>query len=748
MGKGLLSGVAWGALAGVVGLMGVSLVAPLPEDMAKVDADMPVAKGPEAESVAPVEMADELGEEAGDVADKGADRDESATDETPVADTPGEVADAKVPSGESVAAMEPMEAEAAKPEIAESEKPVEPPAPQVADPQEPEQPDAAEENTAALPPEVPAPVTEGLNAPEAPSLDAELPRIAGADAPEDIAATASPRPAPRPAREGDEAPEIATSPSAPISTPETVGAEEAVVATSEAEDAERVDGVMSQAVAAVSEAAETAKAQGAEAVDAVNGAGEQAVAQSAEALAVVKDAGEQAVSEVAEAVDAVTADASQRVTGTAPEAAEEVGESAAAEADPADANIVKTLEILDVPEAETVPEGEQMAVLQPEAQSALPGAGARPTPEVATPVEPEVSVQPKVQDAPEAATTPESQRPVAETPATPVRPAKPVDRTSRPPAQSGAPAPEQSAEAKPRAQDNGATLPGTRPLTERQPRTGLPKRLALQGSERPGQSGSFGKRVVPLTERNKATGRLPTIEASAEASEPGGSAQMGALVRNAVAFDNPQSMPLFSVILIDVGGLGLERDALTTFSFPVTFAIDPTAPDAAEAAQRYRDAGFEVLLLPAGLPSGATPQDLETTLQTYFDRFPSASGLLDTPTGGIQGNHALSGQLLDIAADTGHGMVFYDQGLSSAKREADKAGLPAALVYRELDAGQERAPVITRYLDRAAFEAGQTGEVVMVGHTYADTVAALFAWAASQKGSQMAMAPISAVLMK
>jgi len=253
---------------------------------------------------------------------------------------------------------------------------------------------------------------------------------------------------------------------------------------------------------------------------------------------------------------------------------------------------------------------------------------------------------------------------------------------------------------------------------------------------------------VPLTERNKATGRLPTIEASAEASEPGGSAQMGALVRNAVAFENPQSKPLFSVILIDVGGLGLERDALTTFSFPVTFAIDPTAPDAAEAAQRYRDAGFEVLLLPAGLPSGATPQDLETTLQTYFDRFPSASGLLDTPTGGIQGNHALSGQLLDIAADTGHGMVFYDQGLSSAKREADKAGLPAALVYRELDAGQERAPVITRYLDRAAFEAGQTGEVVMVGHTYADTVAALFAWAASQKGSQMAMAPISAVLMK
>jgi len=56
--------------------------------------------------------------------------------------------------------------------------------------------------------------------------------------------------------------------------------------------------------------------------------------------------------------------------------------------------------------------------------------------------------------------------------------------------------------------------------------------------------------------------------------------------------------------------------------------------------------------------------------------------------------------------------------------------------------------VITRYLDRAAFAAGQEGQVIVVGHTYSDTVTALFSWALGSRSENVALAPVSAVLTR
>ena len=54
--------------------------------------------------------------------------------------------------------------------------------------------------------------------------------------------------------------------------------------------------------------------------------------------------------------------------------------------------------------------------------------------------------------------------------------------------------------------------------------------------------------------------------------------------------------------------------------------------------------------------------------------------------------------------------------------------LRAATVFRALDAENEPAAAIRRYLDRAAFKAAQDGRVVVVGKTRPETIAALMEW--------------------
>ncbi|MGB8623887.1 MAG: divergent polysaccharide deacetylase family protein, partial [Paracoccaceae bacterium] len=234
--------------------------------------------------------------------------------------------------------------------------------------------------------------------------------------------------------------------------------------------------------------------------------------------------------------------------------------------------------------------------------------------------------------------------------------------------------------------------------------------------------------------------------AQEEAAAAPDSAQLGALARYAVPFTNEGNKPLFSVILIDAGDDGMDRAALTTFSFPVSFAVDASRPDADKAMRDYRAAGFEVILLAGGLPQGATPQDLEVSLNRYLSRMPETVAVMDQPDSALQTDRPLLRQLMAIVKETGQGVVTYDGGLNTAQQVARSEGVPSGVVFRMLDADRPSANTIERYLDRAAFKAGRDGHVVMVGHSYPETVKALFSWALQGKGQEVTMAPISAVL--
>lgn len=212
-------------------------------------------------------------------------------------------------------------------------------------------------------------------------------------------------------------------------------------------------------------------------------------------------------------------------------------------------------------------------------------------------------------------------------------------------------------------------------------------------------------------------------------------------------FDNPDALPLFAILLIDEGLDLEERQRLANLPFPITFAIDPLAPDAAKAAALYRAAGQEVAMIASGIPEGATPTDMEQTFQTLDLALPEAVVVLDRRTGGFQDSLDLARQAVPILAQQGRGIVTYERGLNSADQVARREGVPRATIFRILDAEGESIPKMRNYLDRAAFKAAQEGSVVVIGMAVPETVAAILEWTVEGRASSVAIAPISAALL-
>ncbi|MEM7721885.1 MAG: divergent polysaccharide deacetylase family protein [Pseudomonadota bacterium] len=261
----------------------------------------------------------------------------------------------------------------------------------------------------------------------------------------------------------------------------------------------------------------------------------------------------------------------------------------------------------------------------------------------------------------------------------------------------------------------------------------------------------------PLT--NGATSRFPQIGTApapdddtpapeAPIVEDISDAPPNALRDHAVAFEAPDGQPLLSVVLIDDPEAGLDLDVLTRFTFPVAFAVDPTAPGAADRAQSYRDAGFEVVIYADIFPDGATPPDAETALAAAVQDIPEAVAVMDTPDSRVQADRPILDATVAAVAETGHGVVAFPRGLNAAEQTARRAEVPVATLFRLLDDEDQSAPVITRFLTRAAFAASADGAVVVAGRTRPDTVTALFSWALGERSEGVTIAPLSAALLR
>ncbi|OBY27227.1 divergent polysaccharide deacetylase family protein [Leisingera sp. JC1] len=246
---------------------------------------------------------------------------------------------------------------------------------------------------------------------------------------------------------------------------------------------------------------------------------------------------------------------------------------------------------------------------------------------------------------------------------------------------------------------------------------------------------SIGTLVVPLTERDKQ-------ETGSDGF--GGEPVANPFTANAEPFLNPEDRPLMSIVLIDdAGAIGAE--ALAEFPYPLSFAIDPEDPEAAAKMAARREAGFEVLML-ADLPREATPQDAETSFEVWRGKLPEAVAILEGVDTGVQGNRPLADQVAAVAASAGYGLVTQDSGLNTVQKLALRDGVPAGVVFRDFDGAGQDPRAIRRFLDQAAFRAGQEGAVIMLGRLRPDTISALLLWGLQDRAERVALAPVSASL--
>lgn len=275
-------------------------------------------------------------------------------------------------------------------------------------------------------------------------------------------------------------------------------------------------------------------------------------------------------------------------------------------------------------------------------------------------------------------------------------------------------------------------LPRIAPAPEPQPSQSIESAAASTTSEAPAPTIRLGNGPVAGLNTGSALG----------AQAPTGDA----LDANAASFDGATGAALFSVVVIDAGEEGLKPEKLAEAGLPVSIAIDPTRPDAQARMAAYRAAGLEVMALAADLPAGASPGEVATAVSGYTDLLGQSMALLDPLDGRIVKARSLLDPVLSTLKTSGHGFLTYRQGLGSAEQTAARVGVPAATIFRVLDAEGEHPNKIKRYLSRAAFAAKQDGSVIVLARSFPESMAALAEWALEQDDSRLQLAPVSAVL--
>ncbi|TNF21023.1 MAG: divergent polysaccharide deacetylase family protein, partial [Rhodobacteraceae bacterium] len=364
----------------------------------------------------------------------------------------------------------------------------------------------------------------------------------------------------------------------------------------------------------------------------------------------------------------------------------------------------------------TVPAGEDSAAPAASDPGAAPRASAAAPQTAATPETADLPVSPTAEAAaPDVPATPAAPEAEAEAPRIALAPQSPAPREETP-----VQAPEAAAPERPQVMvlnDEDEARDDARPSV------GTPA----------GTVGNLAPKV--------RIGRLPTLSSDTAGAEPA----QDPLARYAEPVEVEQGKPLMSIVLIDDGTTPMGLDALEAFPYPITFAVDSAWDGAAEAMRSYRDAGFEVMAL-ANLPEGARPQDTEVTLGTALDTIPEAVAVLEGDRGGLQESRGVSEQVARILADSGHGLVLYPKGLNTGQALAAKEGVSAAVLFRDFDGKGQSATVIRRFLDQAAFKAGQEGAVIMLGRLRPETISALLIWGLQDRANRVAFVPVSQVL--
>ena len=570
------------------------------------------------------------------------------------------------------------------------------------------------------------PPVEIANAPEAPKAVTAPEAV---PEPEPVAEPAlAPEPAPEPQTAAEPAPATEPEPAA-----EPVAAEPAPVAEVAAPVETPVEAIEPPAAAEAS----------------------AAPAADAEPAAVAADdAPATAVAKADTATAAAEPEAPSAEASPAPEPAPEVAEEPAVE--PATPPVAEppVAPSATEPAAETAPESPALAEVTtpPEAPAALepPAADATQVPDeaVAAPVvvaeapaaQPEAEAEPALELA---EVVPEPELP---TEAEPAPAAEPAPEPPEPPAAEALP---QVDGMVPGAEE--PTLPGTE-VTPEVPEGGLlPEVLQEDASKSTFEPApGLGKAEGVIVGRLPKIGDAPVEEApvadGTEATEAEPEPDTRPIVQYAATFENPEAKPVLAFVLIDPGTADLDRAGLAALPFPVSFALDPVDPATPDRAAIYRAAGQEVVMLATGIAEGAQASDVEVAFQSMAQGLPEAVAVMDLAEPLFQDHRPLASLVVPVIGAQGRGLLTWDRGLNAADQVARRDDVPAAVVFRDVDAAGTDSAAMRRVLDRAVFKAGQDGSVAVAGTATPELVAALLEWTVEGRAATVALGPITAVL--
>ncbi|MBV7378481.1 divergent polysaccharide deacetylase family protein [Maritimibacter dapengensis] len=352
---------------------------------------------------------------------------------------------------------------------------------------------------------------------------------------------------------------------------------------------------------------------------------------------------------------------------------------------------------------------------------------------------PETANPPETSTAPGGIAAPEAEAPPASDPA-PEAPAETIDASPEP-------AEDPALIAEP--EDNPTTAPDV--VTDRLPSigatTGEDSDQTAQGPEGDdladdGPNASDGLAdVAPLPSAN--TGRLPTIGAengTVEAAEA-----RPAIERNAISYGGDPALPKMAIVLIDEGPGREDVGDLAVMPFPLTVAVDASSPDAETAIRFYRESGAEIVLM-VPLPDGATATDVDVTLQVYEPLLEQSVAVLFTQDAGFQSLGDAAKQVVTVLEERGLGLVTYPEGLNTGHKIAVSEGVPATLVFRDLDSDGQAPDVIRRFLDNVAFRARNEDGVTAIARVRPDSLQAILEWSLGNRAQTVNLAPLSATM--
>ena len=197
--------------------------------------------------------------------------------------------------------------------------------------------------------------------------------------------------------------------------------------------------------------------------------------------------------------------------------------------------------------------------------------------------------------------------------------------------------------------------------------------------------------------------------------------------------------PKIAIVIDDIGYKRKEALALMNLNVGLTFAVLPDGPYSQELATAAANTGHEVMLHlplePERELSGVFPEDiLKTDLPAAELRARVRDALRRVPQAAGMNNHmgsrftqdevAMAVVLSELAA---RDLYFVDSRTTSATvglKVARKLGIPAAARAVFLDEDQEYEATV-RQLEEAFAMATARGSLIVIGHPYPSTVAAL-----------------------